>query len=148
MKLHIIWKTSLLYLGPPQYFIQIMEGKCNIQFSSGCEQQYNEPNCILYLLSFFYREFVNRVIASLLLLWPECKVGFFYDLIKSDCGGFQLLNLIITELKSHMTCWKFKVSHWWKFYLSKKSFTRFALQSECCYFNQWEALNYNRSCDF
>ena len=51
-------------------------------------------------------------------------------------GGFQLLDLIITELKSHMTCSKFKVSHWWKFYLSKKSFTRFALQSECCNFNQ------------
>jgi hypothetical protein len=34
-------------------------------------------------------------------------------------GGFQLLDLIITELKSHMTCKKFKVSHWWKFYLSK-----------------------------
>ena len=63
-------------------------------------------------------------------------------------GGFQLLDLIITELKSHMTFEKFKVSHWWKFYLSKKSFTRFALQSECCNFNQWEALNYNRSCDF
>ena len=28
---------------------------------------------------------MNRVIASLLLLWPECKVGFFYDLIDSDC---------------------------------------------------------------
>ena len=51
-------------------------------------------------------------------------------------GGFQLLDLIITELKSHMTFEKFKVSHWWKFYLSKKSFTRFALQSECCNFNQ------------
>ena len=35
-------------------------------------------------------------------------------------GGFQLLDLIVTELKSHMTCKKSKVSHWWKFYLSKK----------------------------
>ena len=51
-------------------------------------------------------------------------------------GGFQLLDLIITELKSQMTCYKIKVSHWWKFYLSKKSFTGFALQSECCNFNQ------------
>ena len=38
---------------------------------------------------------------------------------ESHIGGFQLLDLIITELKSHMTC--FKVSHWWKFYLSKKN---------------------------
>ena len=36
-------------------------------------------------------------------------------------GGFQLLDLIITELKSQMTCYKIKVSHWWKFYLSKKN---------------------------
>ena len=35
-------------------------------------------------------------------------------------GGFQLLDLIIRDLKSHMACLKFKVSHWWKFYLSKK----------------------------
>ena len=51
-------------------------------------------------------------------------------------GGFQLLDLIITELKSHMTFEKFKVSHWWKFYLLKKILLRFALQSECCNFSQ------------
>ena len=51
-------------------------------------------------------------------------------------GGFQLLDLIITELKSHMICQKSKASYWRKFCLSKKSFTRFALQSECCNFNQ------------
>ena len=32
-------------------------------------------------------------------------------------GGFQLVDLIITELKDHMTCFKFKCSHWWKIYL-------------------------------
>ena len=36
-------------------------------------------------------------------------------------GGFQLLDLIIMELKCHMICQKFKVSHWWKFYLLKKN---------------------------
>ena len=40
--------------------------------------------------------------------------------VMAAIGGFQLLDLIITELKSHMTCQKFKVSHWWKFHLSKK----------------------------
>ena len=35
-----------------------------------------------------------------------------------------------------------------KFICKKKSFTRFVLQSECCNFNQWEELNFNRSCDF
>ena len=35
--------------------------------------------------------------------------------------GFQLLDLIITELKSHMNCKKFKCPHWWKFYLSKEN---------------------------
>ena len=31
--------------------------------------------------------------------------------------GFQLLDLIIPELKSHVIPYKFKCSHWWKFYL-------------------------------
>ena len=42
------------------------------------------------------------------------------DQPESNLGGFQLLDLIITELESHMTCQKFKLSHWWKFYMSKK----------------------------
>ena len=60
---------------------------------------------------------------------------------------FSVLDLIITELKSHMTCKKTKASHCigGYFICQKKSFTIFALQSECCNFNQ---LNYNRSCDF
>ena len=32
-----------------------------------------------------------------------------------------------------------------KFVFSKRSFTRFALQSKCCNFNQWELTIYNRS---
>ena len=39
----------------------------------------------------------------------------------TSIGGFELLDLIIAELKSRMTYQKFKVSHWWKFYLSKKN---------------------------
>ena len=29
-------------------------------------------------------------------------------------GGFHLVDLIIKELKDHMTCYKFECSHWWK----------------------------------
>ena len=61
-------------------------------------------------------------------------------------GHFQLEFVSISQVLNHMTCYKFECSHWWKIYL-KKSFTRFALQSECCNFNQWEHSNYNRSCD-
>ena len=32
-------------------------------------------------------------------------------------GGFQLLDLIIPELKSHVIPYKFKCSHWWKIHL-------------------------------
>ena len=32
-------------------------------------------------------------------------------------GGFQLVDLITTELKGHMTCYKFECSHWWKIYM-------------------------------
>ena len=31
-------------------------------------------------------------------------------------GGFQLLDLIIPELKSHVTPYKLECSHWWKIY--------------------------------
>ena len=29
-------------------------------------------------------------------------------------GGFQVVDLIITELKNHMTCYKFEWSHWFE----------------------------------
>ena len=32
-------------------------------------------------------------------------------------GGFQLLDLIIPELKIHVIPYKFKFSHWWKIHL-------------------------------
>ena len=35
----------------------------------------------------------------------------------SYIGGFQLLDLIIPELKSHVIPYKFKCSHWWKIHL-------------------------------
>ena len=50
-------------------------------------------------------------------------------------GGFHLEFICISQVINHMTFYKFKCSHWWKICL-KKSFTRFALQSECCNFNQ------------
>ena len=65
-------------------------------------------------------------------------------------GGFQLLDLIITELKSHMTCWKSQSLSLVEILSVKKNPLQdlLSMQSECCNFNQWEALNYNRSCDF
>ena len=53
-----------------------------------------------------------------------------------NVGGFHLVDLITMELKDHMTSYKFKCSSWWKNYLETKYFTRFALRSECCNFNQ------------
>jgi hypothetical protein len=47
-------------------------------------------------------------------------------------GGFQLELVSISWVLSHMTCYKFECSHWWKIHFSKKKyFTRFAHQSEC-----------------
>jgi hypothetical protein len=61
--------------------------------------------------------------------------------ILCETGGFQLLDLIIPELKSHVIPYKWSALIGGKFICKKKSFTRFALQSECCNFNQWEDLN-------
>ena len=41
-----------------------------------------------------------------------CKSTIKNDL--TDKGGFQLLDLIIPELKSHVIPYKFKSSHWLK----------------------------------
>ena len=63
--------------------------------------------------------FVNRYIAEL----PETANinSIFYpslwNLITDIKGGFQLLDLIIPELKSHVIPYKFKCSHWWKIHL-------------------------------
>ena len=37
----------------------------------------------------------------------------------SDLGGFQLEFVSISRVINHMTCYKFKCSHWWKIYLKK-----------------------------
>ena len=64
---------------------------------------------------------------SICVLFLNVLSGFFQinktdkkDVL-SNKGGFQLPDLIIRELKSHMNFQKFKDSHWWKFYLSKKN---------------------------
>ena len=50
-------------------------------------------------------------------------------------GGFQLEFVSIIRVINHMTCYNLSALIGGKFIL-KKSFTRFALQSECCNFNQ------------
>ena len=62
------------------------------------------------------------------LAWPQRWI--FKN--KSQ-GGFQFEFVSISRVINHMT------------FILKKSFTRFALQSECCNFNQWEHSIYNRS---
>jgi hypothetical protein len=51
-------------------------------------------------------------------------------------GGFQLLDFIIMELKSHITCQNSRSLIGGNFICQKKSFIRFVLKSECCNFNQ------------
>ena len=48
---------------------------------------------------------------SLMFLTLKKQIVYLY------LGGFQLLDLIIPELKSHVIPYKFKCSHWWKFHL-------------------------------
>ena len=54
---------------------------------------------------------VEKHSKEMMLLITEKRANYL--------GGFQLLDLIIIELKSHVTCYKFKVSHWWKKILYK-----------------------------
>ena len=56
-----------------------------------------------------------------------CKFNFLLDYI----GLFRLYNLIISQVINHVTCYRFKCSHWLKY----------SLQSECCNFSQWEESN-------
>ena len=36
-----------------------------------------------------------------------------------EVGGFQLEFVSISRVINHMSCYKFKCSHWWKIYLKK-----------------------------
>ena len=87
-----------------------------------------QPNWLnLYWRSILiYRApFLNRYSER---IWTHCIV--------LNKGGFQLEFVSISRVIIHMTWYKFECS-----------LTRFALQSECCNFNQWEQWNYNKSCD-
>ena len=53
-------------------------------------------------------------------------------------GGCRLQDLRISRVIDHVTCQKLSAVIGGKFISRKKSFTRFALQSECCNFNQQE----------
>ena len=54
--------------------------------------------------------------------------------IAIEKGGFQLEFVSISRVINHMTCYNSIALIGGK--LKKKSFTRFALQFECCYCNQ------------
>ena len=49
--------------------------------------------------------------------WFARFIGVGPRFVYPEVGGFQLLDLIIPELKSHMIPYKFKCSHWWKIHL-------------------------------
>ena len=55
--------------------------------------------------------------------------------VRIETSGFQLEFVSISRVINHMTCYNLSALIGGKF-ISKKSFTRFALQSECCNFNQ------------
>ena len=74
------------------------------------------------------------------------KIIFVFKWIKQYLGGFQLVDLITTELKKSHDLLQIQVlSLVENLFFKKKSFTRFALQTECCNFNQWEAFK-NQIC--
>ena len=67
----------------------------------------------------------NRIQAYLSIHLKNPTKLYIKNIIQ-EIGGFHLVAKIIRELKSHMIPYKFKCSHWCKF----------ALQPECCNFNQ------------
>ena len=98
------------------------------------------------LLKFIYSEKATKFceIFTLLLSYVvpvKSKVSqnyvAFSEYMNFNKGGFQLLDLIITELLKIQGLTLVEI-----LLVKKKSFTRLDLQSK------WEALNYNRSCYF
>ena len=71
----------------------------------------------------------RRAASHIELKVAEISVGSSYR------GGFQLEFVSISQVINHMTCYNSSTLIGGKFIL-KKSFTIFALQSECCNFNQ------------
>ena len=58
------------------------------------------------------------------------KYSKYYCSNRAHIGGYRPQYLSISQVIDHVICYKFECSHWWKIYFSKKSFTRYALQSE------------------
>ena len=55
----------------------------------------------------------TKVYSKVFLIMKSTVYKFFLP----DIGGFDLVDLIITDLKDHMICYKLEWSHWWKIYL-------------------------------
>ena len=81
------------------------------------------------LMSYFNTQYLrNSTFFYLLKMEYVPKIVFVTDFvilvnfmkkrkIYLHMGGFQLLDLILPELKSHVIPYKFKCSHWWKIHL-------------------------------
>ena len=66
----------------------------------------------------------------------EFDIRFNPDVFRFVVGGFQLELVSISRVINHITVINSSALIGGKFIFKKKSFTRFALQSECCNFNQ------------
>ena len=108
----ILWKVRYIFLSQSFWESELITFQ-----SDHCNQHKNDN---LKLKKNLRKNYIPKQIAMLesQINSIECLIQWLLNSISVN-GGFQLLDLIIMELKSHMTCWKSKVSHWWKFNLSK-----------------------------
>ena len=67
-----------------------------------------------------FKDWKKQPFKQKIMLWFNTKTTVFQGVFEKELthvGGFQLLDLIIPELKSHVIPYKFKCSHWWKIHL-------------------------------
>ena len=97
----LFWTVRSLDISPLMRFVPFLSGL--ISCSKFCLKMFELVQTVCNTLPHFvdqHQQFLKRCISS-----------------KSVKGGFQLLDLIIPELKSHVIPYKFKCSHWWKIHL-------------------------------
>ena len=76
----------------------------------------------IFLLEIEHSYYELLIATPLIFLFLQLLVYYGakkLEIPEEEQGGFQLEFVSISRVINHMTCYKFKCSHWWKIYLKK-----------------------------
>ena len=124
-------KIQCIIQQAPLVQYQCSDQQCGLSPGSPRFKSYHSPNYFSYLFLNLSHQSIPDVFLVLKyakILLPS--VGLMSQFpIMAPVKPSDRYNIIICKIKVK-PAYRLEFSHWWKMYLSKKFFTRFALQSE------------------